>query len=665
MKIKTILLSDLHLENKNQEIIDYLLININEQIDTIKKNNELPVVLLAGDINNGIKGYDFIKNINARVIYVAGNHEFWGNDFYETNIQLKEQAPSNTNYLYNDLVIIEDTIFLGSTMWTDIGSGLNKDLFFKCQNVMNDDYYITAKQWFDNNEYNTGNDLKSFKKLINKEELINNKKWNIIIEKQENEKTIRFFIAFNAIYNLLAKQIPEEIKFLNYKKISETDKNNLIKSLNNFDCNLLQYLNNNSFIKNKFFNNSFDLDIFEDNEKKIQDILKNNEFLFSIFEKLKNQNLKDKKICVITHHLPFLEETLIGYHSKYLNYKHSSLPNIFNQEIDEKLFLINKGLDYPGHNYFYRCAKGDISEDKNLIRISHYFFNGSYFLPKSFIKNINLWVHGHNHYYNFSDYLKNIKIVNNPVGHFLDYKKEEIQNISKTQFKKDILKTFFLEEKDKEEIKSLIWNLYIWDREKTFNNLLLIKEINNKLLKEILKKIKNNKFNSLTLNTLSLSLNNLINEVEKDFNLLSKGYNIRNNSEYSFKNEFLQNINNRKNYDILINFLSLNTIDKELLSLNSFFDNQKINTYGIRETYFNSIYLSQIIKKIEDINVIFSNINIENPDEIDDTLISKFNSFYMKSKKINSFEFNERFNKKFNSFYKQFENKLNNIKNKP
>ena len=80
------------------------------------------VVVLAGDVHNGVNGIKWIlKTFPARpVIYVLGNHEFYGHKIPKLISEVKELARgSNVHVLENEAVEIGNVIFLGATLWTD------------------------------------------------------------------------------------------------------------------------------------------------------------------------------------------------------------------------------------------------------------------------------------------------------------------------------------------------------------------------------------------------------------------------------------------------------------------------------------------------------------------------------------------------------------------
>jgi predicted phosphodiesterase len=80
------------------------------------------VVVLAGDIHVGRKGVSWIKGHfgNTPVIYVAGNHEFYGGNIPGVLRDLQAATEgSSICFLENASAQIGDITFLGCTLWTD------------------------------------------------------------------------------------------------------------------------------------------------------------------------------------------------------------------------------------------------------------------------------------------------------------------------------------------------------------------------------------------------------------------------------------------------------------------------------------------------------------------------------------------------------------------
>ncbi|BBB30837.1 metallophosphoesterase [Neptunomonas japonica] len=78
------------------------------------------VVVLAGDIARPKEAIQWAKQIPKPVIYVPGNHEFYGSSIAATIHELKQLSRhSNVHVLCDDALEIEGVRFLGTTLWTD------------------------------------------------------------------------------------------------------------------------------------------------------------------------------------------------------------------------------------------------------------------------------------------------------------------------------------------------------------------------------------------------------------------------------------------------------------------------------------------------------------------------------------------------------------------
>ena len=124
--MKLHLLSDLHIEFE-----DY--------------RNSIPdcdAVVLAGDIHTKHSGVKWaIENIkHIPVIYVLGNHEYYGKTYPKLAGQLKTLAEgTNVHVLENDVLTLDGVNFLGCTLWTDFELlGYPRIAGYKCQQAMND-----------------------------------------------------------------------------------------------------------------------------------------------------------------------------------------------------------------------------------------------------------------------------------------------------------------------------------------------------------------------------------------------------------------------------------------------------------------------------------------------------------------------------------------------
>ena len=91
-----------------------------EFADFSPPETDADVVVLAGDIGVGLGGIEWAARRFAKVpvIYVPGNHEFYGHDIALTN-ELKATAPANIHVLNNDILELDGVRFIGCTLWTD------------------------------------------------------------------------------------------------------------------------------------------------------------------------------------------------------------------------------------------------------------------------------------------------------------------------------------------------------------------------------------------------------------------------------------------------------------------------------------------------------------------------------------------------------------------
>ncbi|OYV75650.1 MAG: hypothetical protein B7Z66_12050 [Chromatiales bacterium 21-64-14] len=82
---------------------------------------EADVVVLAGDIGVGVEGVQWAARRfpDRQVVYVAGNHEFYGADIQVTLDGLTQAAPSNVHVLENRCMEVGGVRFCGATLWTD------------------------------------------------------------------------------------------------------------------------------------------------------------------------------------------------------------------------------------------------------------------------------------------------------------------------------------------------------------------------------------------------------------------------------------------------------------------------------------------------------------------------------------------------------------------
>ena len=82
--------------------------------------NEADVVILAGDIARPQQALAWASGFAKPVLYVPGNHEFYGGSIAGTVAELKRLcAGTQIRVLDKDAVVIDGVRFLGTTLWTD------------------------------------------------------------------------------------------------------------------------------------------------------------------------------------------------------------------------------------------------------------------------------------------------------------------------------------------------------------------------------------------------------------------------------------------------------------------------------------------------------------------------------------------------------------------
>lgn len=84
-------------------------------------NNDADIIIAAGDIGIHGQGIEWLKKLKKPVIYVAGNHEFYANEYYETLLVIRDQCKgSNVHFLENNRFVFQKVRFLGCTLWADL-----------------------------------------------------------------------------------------------------------------------------------------------------------------------------------------------------------------------------------------------------------------------------------------------------------------------------------------------------------------------------------------------------------------------------------------------------------------------------------------------------------------------------------------------------------------
>ena len=134
--MKLLIMSDLHLEFMSGKPKDYSL--------KIPQDLDFDVFIFAGDIHVGRQAFNWFdylrETFDQPIIYISGNHEYYGKDFNTLDKEMYKSAESrdNVHYLqYGEPFIIENTVFFGGTLWTDFDKE-NPLVMWEAQSQMTD-----------------------------------------------------------------------------------------------------------------------------------------------------------------------------------------------------------------------------------------------------------------------------------------------------------------------------------------------------------------------------------------------------------------------------------------------------------------------------------------------------------------------------------------------
>ena len=160
MKIKVV--SDLHLEFSdvnipNDENCDVLILSGDIMVAEDLHDHPETSYSMYSNVNLenlgrrqavALRFRDFLKRVSFQfphVVYVAGNHEFYHGRWDASLDHLREECSKflNVYFLERDMKVIDDVVFVGGTLWTD----MNKEdslTMFNIRSMMND-YRIIKK----------------------------------------------------------------------------------------------------------------------------------------------------------------------------------------------------------------------------------------------------------------------------------------------------------------------------------------------------------------------------------------------------------------------------------------------------------------------------------------------------------------------------------------
>lgn len=140
--MKLLVLSDLHLDMAPMPL----------EIDGQRIDEGADVVVLAGDIHEWNAGLHWARQSfpDKPILYVAGNHEFYGHSWGGLLAALRDTAAQlDIHYLENEAVEIGGVRFLGCSLWTDfllVGDFRQPGAMQAAQSWLNDYRWIRVGQ---------------------------------------------------------------------------------------------------------------------------------------------------------------------------------------------------------------------------------------------------------------------------------------------------------------------------------------------------------------------------------------------------------------------------------------------------------------------------------------------------------------------------------------
>lgn len=129
--MKLLVLSDLHLTHTRFPVIQ----------DGRRVDEGVDAVILAGDIDEGVKGIEWARRtFDKPIFYVSGNHELYGQDWgSHVDLMRQEAIKFDVNFMENDEIEFVGIRFLGCTLWTNFDLyGTQSESMATCSAKMND-----------------------------------------------------------------------------------------------------------------------------------------------------------------------------------------------------------------------------------------------------------------------------------------------------------------------------------------------------------------------------------------------------------------------------------------------------------------------------------------------------------------------------------------------
>jgi predicted phosphodiesterase len=102
----------------------YVLSDLHNEFSSFEPEpGDYDLVVLAGDIDVKSRGVKWAnETFQCPVIYVCGNHEYYGGHIDHTLRKMKDAALPHAHVLENEVLVMDQVRFLVTTAWTDYSS---------------------------------------------------------------------------------------------------------------------------------------------------------------------------------------------------------------------------------------------------------------------------------------------------------------------------------------------------------------------------------------------------------------------------------------------------------------------------------------------------------------------------------------------------------------
>lgn len=124
-----------------------IISDVHSRWDSCDFDPTAQLILALGDLTEGAEGVKWLKSARRPVLYIPGNHEFYGADYTARLAELESAAAgSQVNIMNQKSAVAGGWRFLCATLWTD-HHDLDAALVSQSARLLNDYRHIQVKGW--------------------------------------------------------------------------------------------------------------------------------------------------------------------------------------------------------------------------------------------------------------------------------------------------------------------------------------------------------------------------------------------------------------------------------------------------------------------------------------------------------------------------------------